>query len=492
MKRRPGLRRTLLLGLLTAILLAWLGGVMLVFQQARDEVSEVFDAHLARSARVLDSLLLHEVGEDMEVADDIRAAYQQVSPEDRQRYPLLAALAGRFHSGKQEEVLDFSKAAGLLHRYESGLALVARYRDDGVMLRTPGAPLFPIHHPGFFDYSDGSGDWRGFGLLDPDSGFLVQVAEQQRIRANLVNAIATHSLAPFLLILPLLAWIIWISVGRALRPLFQLTSEVELRAPGSLAPLPDQHTPVEVLPLVNALNGLLRRVAAALENEHRFTADAAHELRTPLAAIKAHAQLARDQAMDPDLISTLNQVLVGTDRGTHLVAQLLAQARADAASGDTRKHAIDLTECARTVLAALAAQAVERHIDLSLEAASGIAIRGNRIGLDLLLRNLIDNALRYTNNCGRVVVRIIPQPDSLLLEVADNGPGVPDNEQPFLFERFFRGSSALAEGSGLGLSIVKCIAEQHHARLSLGSGLDGQGLTVRCRFPLPASVEPVG
>jgi len=485
MKRRPGIRRALLLGLLSAILLAWLAGAVLVFRQARQEVSEVFDAHLARSARVLSSLLRHEVDEDQEIARRIQAVYQEVGIDDPQHYPKLASLVASYRPGRHEEVLDFGMAAvGMLHRYESDLALVARYRDGNLMLRTPEAPPFQTDHPGFFDFSGPTGTWRGFGLLDPANGFLVQVAEKQQIRAHLVDAIASRSLAPFLLILPLLALIIWLGVGRALRPLLQLTSEVKLRVPGSLVPLTDSHTPVEVLPLVSALNGLLRRIATALEHERRFTADAAHELRTPLAAIKAHAQLAREQASDPQMATALDQVLTGTDRATHLVTQLLAQARADSATGDDPGERVELVEIARTTLSGLAAQAVTRHIDLSLEATGTVSILGNGTALEVLLRNLVDNALRYTPSGGCVVVLVSLQGAEALLQVADNGPGVLADERQHLFERFFRGSSVRADGSGLGLSIVKRIAELHHARVALGGGLDGQGLAVSCWFAL--------
>jgi two-component system sensor histidine kinase QseC len=264
--------------------------------------------------------------------------------------------------------------------------------------------------------------------------------------------------------------------------------EVSKREPDALHPIDGADTPSEVHALLTALNKLFERLASAMRRERQFTADASHELRTPLAALKTHLQVARAQSAEPATRASLDQALEGVDRATHSVEQLLVLARADAAQTRAMVDTpVDLREIASAVVSRLSQQAVERDIDLGLDAAEAISVRGDATALQLLARNLVDNAVRYTPPGGTVTVKVTRDAQSASLEVADDGVGVPIEERPKIFNRFHRGSGEQAlgaDGSGLGLAIVKRIADLHGARIVLGEGLNGRGLRVRLEFAL--------
>ena len=288
-------------------------------------------------------------------------------------------------------------------------------------------------------------------LAHPPSTSAAHFAEE---REEVAGEIAEQLLKPMLFALPALALLLVIAIGFALRPLRQLARDVEQRAPDRLDPLPLAGLPAEVEPLVNRLNNLFADIMRALENERRFTADAAHELRTPLAALKAQAQVALASVDAAERQHALAQILVGCDRATHLVAQLLTLARLDADTPHPMQD-VALRPIAEEVLAMSAGDAIERHCELVL--ADGDArVRGDDALLQAMLRNLVDNALRHSG-ASQIEVGILRHGQQAVLTVNDDGRGIPATELGAVQQRFRRGASAdfsSASGSGLGLSIV--------------------------------------
>jgi two-component system sensor histidine kinase QseC len=299
-------------------------------------------------------------------------------------------------------------------------------------------------------------------------------------RRELAHEIAEHLLLPMLVALPGLAVVLVVAVGLALRPLRRLADDVGARGPERLSAIDTAGVPRETLPLVERLNTLFAGVERALANERRFTADAAHELRTPLAAIKAQAQVAQGASDDAERRHALQQIVAGCDRATRLVAQMLALARLDA--GATREfHLLALRPLAAEVLADCAGEAVARGCELAL--ADGDAqLKGDAELLRALLRNLVENALRH-GAPRQVRVNIREADGSAVLAIADDGKGIPTAERAAVLQRFRRGAGADFSGSGLGLSIAYRIAELHGATLRLDEGIAGRGVEARLEFP---------
>jgi two-component system sensor histidine kinase QseC len=481
------IRRRLLVGLTAVVLLLW--GIVgaFVYRAAQEEVEEVFDAALAQEARVLATLLLHEAEEEEERTRYLQQLLEELGPSALEESPLLAQLAEQYlGNGEEEDYLTpLSQGDAPGHRYESKIAFLVRYADGRVMIRSPNAPTFDVPPIGFHTLEWEATPWRVFGLELPDSGLLVQVSEKQSVRQETVRYILVNSLWPMVLSLPVLGLIIYGLVGSGLRPLQRVAESVGRRDPGSLQPISTDAVPGEVVPMVEALNGLFQRVHHTLENERRFTANAAHELRTPLAALKTQAQAAQLNGGSGKFAPFLEQIVVGVDRATHLLEQLLTLARADAQQSETiLQRQADLHGVARNLLAAIGEQALAKEINLSMEGETQPTfVRGDGDALAILLRNLVDNAIRYTPAGGEVTVRILKDADGVSLEVVDSGPGIPQAQRDTLFRRFQRGEGVEVNGSGLGLSIVKQIAHLHQAEVSLSEGADGKGLVVRISFP---------
>ncbi|MCF8200123.1 MAG: GHKL domain-containing protein, partial [Sulfuritalea sp.] len=298
-------------------------------------------------------------------------------------------------------------------------------------------------------------------LAHPPSTSAAHFAEE---REEVANEIAEHLLKPMLFALPALAVLLVIAIGFALAPVRQLARDVAARAPDHLEPLPVAELPAEVAPLVTRLNSLFADIARALENERRFTADASHELRTPLAALKAQAQVALASVDAKEKQHALNQILVGCDRATHLVTQLLTLARLDANKAHPMQT-LALRPIAEQVLAMSAGDAIETHCELALRDGDATVL-GDAVLLQVLLRNLIDNALRH-GKATQVEVSITARQNRTLLSVSDNGCGIADDERERVKQRFYRSATADFSGSGLGLSIVKRIAELHGGALDI-------------------------
>lgn len=321
----------------------------------------------------------------------------------------------------------------------------------------------------------------------PGSGkgaILIQVAEKTRLRDEFARQILFKMFAPQGILVVLAALTVWFGVGIGLRALTSIRAQIERRSHVDLSPLRSDETPAEVLPLIGAMNELLSRLNAALTGQQRFIADAAHQLRTPIAALKAQAELALREVSDEKNRATLLQLHSAAEHASRLVSQLLTLARAEPGSHrSVLREPVELSTLAREAAMEWVPQALQRGIDLGFDDASVEAtVSADPFLIRELLNNLIDNALNYTPGGGQVTVRVAGSAETPSLEVEDNGPGIPAEERERVFERFYRIPDSRAEGCGLGLAIVREIAQGHGARVEALPRTEGRGTLMRVSF----------
>jgi two-component system, OmpR family, sensor kinase len=324
-------------------------------------------------------------------------------------------------------------------------------------------------------------DWRVYTLVQGTHA--LQVAEAQDEREAIATQTALRTLVPFLALIPFFGVLMWVGVGRGLAPLEAMSRAVAKRRPNAMAPLEERALPDELQPLGASLNGLLERLSEALASQRRFTADAAHELRTPLAALKLQLDLARRATQPAERSAALDDLEAGVARTSHVVEQLITLAHVEPEAMAQKRTACDLVAIAKEAIVARAALASDKAIDLGLARATPAIVDGDPASLGILLSNLIDNALRYTPRGGRIDVAVDQDERGATLSVADTGPGIPPDARERVFDRFYRGEVNEESGSGLGLSIVRRIADAHHATITLDAPAEGSGLIVRVRFP---------
>lgn len=326
--------------------------------------------------------------------------------------------------------------------------------------------------------------WRVNTVYNPSNQLTIMVAEQANYRQRLENRLTQDSIFIMLITYPFLGFLIWIIVGRGLDILNKVTREVRNRAPNNLSPVNVEAIPTEIEPLIDELNSLFDRLQEAFERYQRFTADAAHELKTPLAALSAQIQVALRADTPEGRNQALLKVLSGVNRSTHVVQQLLTLSRMVPEASINEPTQVNLAREASDVAALLAPEAIAKNIDLELLSPNCKAtILGNVTAISILIRNLIDNAIRYSPEKSTVKIDVKDNGDTVTLIVSDNGPGIPEELRARVFERFFRVIGTKATGSGLGLGIVQQIAKLHYARIELLTTDTGQGLTVRVTFP---------
>jgi two-component system sensor histidine kinase TctE len=313
---------------------------------------------------------------------------------------------------------------------------------------------------------------------------LIQVAETRKKREALASRIISGVLLPQFAIIPLAVILVWLGLSRGLRPLSRLRERMARRRPGDLSPLNIRGTPEELQPVLRSFNELLGRLEENLQAQQRFIADAAHQMKTPMTGLRMQAELAMREADPVQLRRSVEQIAVGAERAGHLISQLLTLARAEASHEKLHRFEIvDLQSMARSVTLEWVDRAHAKHIDLGFEEAEWpLAIDGVPLLLRELLKNLLDNAIKYTPAGGRVTVRLIAA-EHALLEVEDDGIGVPEEDRERVFERFYRVLGTDADGSGLGLPICREIAEQHRATIRLAAGREGRGTCVVVAFP---------
>ena len=302
---------------------------------------------------------------------------------------------------------------------------------------------------------------------------LVQVAETLEKRKTLATEIVKGTMVPQFVTLPLAVLLVWLALVRGIKPLAQLEKRIRARKPDDMSPLDDTAVPEEVAPLVSSMNDLLSRLKVSLNTQKRFLADAAHQLKTPLAGLRIQADLAQRETNADELKKSLKHIGQSSIRATHTVNQLLALARAETTGRSLAKQRVDLVLIVSEVMADSVPHALEKKIDLGYEGpAAGeqnTSIEGNPTLLKELVRNLLDNAINYTPGKGQVTLRLMADRFSgvLLLLVEDSGPGIPESERELVFQPFYRALGTNVDGSGLGLAIVLEIAAQHDAAISI-------------------------
>ena len=398
------------------------------------------------------------------------------------------------HSGAlnllQEDSKDqvFYSLSGWQEEYQFG------YAD------LPAPPLSADDAPVFYETNYMGRQMRLMAAIVPETD-----VASGRVRVVIGKTLVLHDeravewmwrVLPLQLLLVLLTGItLWWGVGRGLRPLTQLRNEVKRRSSMDLSPLPEDQVVAEVRPLIHGFNELLARLDTAFVMKRRFIADAAHQLRTPLTGLKAQAELALRLDDAAEIRHSLEQICKAADHASRLANQLLLLARAEPGA-HLPSNELDLRQLAKSVTESWVLKALEKQIDLGFEADDHDArLLGNAILLGEMLNNLLDNALRYTQCGGRVTVRLRATREALCLEVEDNGPGIPLEERERVFERFHRVLGTNQDGCGLGLAIVREIASQHHATITLLSGAEGEGTTMRVvfsRIALPDAVQQLG
>lgn len=443
------LRRRLVWLLTSTVAAIWLVTAVVVYQRAHHEADELLDTQL------------------MQIADT-----------------LLAIVSGGEVEHFVEELHEHATYTGV------PIAFEIWHGEDGPMKRlatSPGHEAFETGTAlGFSEHPHQASLWRFYAAEDDDEEYRVIVGQDHAAREELAREIGLSLLLPAGLALVLMALAVWAVVGRSLRPVETLAHQVGALDAQALAPLDESAAlPNEIAPLRGALNALIRRVNQAFDSERRFTADAAHELRTPLAALKVQAQVARRAQTDDGRQHALAKVVSGVDRMAHLVEQLLTLARVDPANLGAVPEPLDPAPVVTAVCADLQPQAERQRQSLTVDAAPGCRIAIASGWLQIALRNLIDNASRYAGEGAHIEVRLVHSGTHCSISVADDGPGVAPDLRAQLSARFVRGEVE-GEGCGLGLSIVARIAALSNARLELGDGLPhtdgGRGFAATLHF----------
>ncbi len=455
------IRKRLLFGLLSLMTIACSITLVKNYFDTRHEIQELFDAQLAQSARVLLELSAHEL-------------YEQLAYAAQQGEDISEHIPTQIHKYQQE--IDFQI-------WVEGALLAVRSEN------APSKPFIDKDEV-FSNRVFNDKRWRVYSLSNEQNTIRVQVGQHYDERDQLSNSISTRLLTSFAIMLPLLAVLILASVRQAMAPLKRITDQIEHRQIDNLQPISLARVPQEVAPMIIALNSLFQRLYAAFENITLFTANAAHELRTPLAAQKIHAQVAMQTEDKNARNEALQEVVLGVNRATSLVEQLLTLSRLDPQGALKEDEVANLYKITEDKLAELTPQALEKTIELSLDFKESPLINGKEEMLGILVRNIVENAIRYTPDYGIVEVQVKPQDGKILFSVKDSGPGIPPDEHENVFQRFYRGKGNTSqEGSGLGLAMVHRILQIHNAQITLDKSPFG-GLQVDVLFN-PAKVVPI-
>lgn len=435
----------LVLILLGDALISWL-----VLRDSHHEIEEVYDAQLAQSARLLQGVL-------------------------RQRDPGDADW-GRLHQAFDQAMSRVGEE-GVAHPYETRLTFQVWNSAGELLVRSAEAPVLkaPPATFGSHDLMDNGNDWCAFLLADPQQGLLIWVGERDDIRQDVIQRIMRHTLWPTLLGVPLLTLLIWLVIGWGLEPLRVMARSIRGRTTDTLQPLQLNPLPSDLEPMQTALNRVLVQIDDLLERERRFIADAAHELRTPLAILRIHAQNAQTAVTEEQRREALDFLVSGVDRATRIGSQLLTMARIEPHLSNPVRSRVQLTELVREELAELTPLAMEKGVELVLEGEEACWVETEPVALAIALQNLVTNALNFSPVGSEVKVII----GAYCLSVEDAGPGIDEAEMGRLLERFY--SRGNANGAGLGLAIVDMIVGKIGCRLVL-QNLEQGGLSARLVF----------
>ena len=483
MLKLQSIRQRLLLGLLGSFVLIWLLIAVMAYKSSSHESQEIYDAALASYARIIASLMVHEAEEEQELEEQLSLLIKELGNDIVLKSSVLANLKKTLDIKTEEDYMSLDLTANIKgHSYESQFAFIILNKSGKVMLRSRHMTLQTEFRQGFFNTTAQNQSWRVFGLELKESGMQVLVGENLEIRNELQDIIIVNLLWPFMILLPVLGIVIWLAIKKGLGPLERITNTIANRNPRSLSPIKQDSVPEEITPLINALNSLFIRIDKAIDNEKRFTANAAHELRTPLAALKTHAQVIELNANDK-IQSNVNQMIESINRSSHLVEQLLTLSKAEANFNNSMQlHSVDLVSVVKTQLGEFSSKALEKGITPSFKAdRDSYMVMADETLLHVVIRNLLDNAIQYSDKSGQLDVGITKVDDKIQLTFQDDGPGIEEEKINLMTQRFQRGDHPDNPGAGLGLYIVKQIMDIFNASLNFFNK-QPTGLIVQLEF----------
>lgn len=453
------IRQYLLLGMFASLLLAFMVSLLISYRAINYEIAEVYDAQLVQDARFIEGFLNQK---------SYKIDWLHIS----QALAHINQLG--FNQGEE------ANADG--HSYERKMAIQVWDNQGNLLLTTPNAPqhaLSPLKK-GFFRQQHSNHDWYIYSHQIPNNKYWLLVAEHADIRneitEKMLSSLLIGSLMSLLLIAVLISWII----KNGLAPLNQLSKAMQARDLDYLQPVQLSQTPPhELKPVLQALNHLLQRLDEGLERERRFLADAAHELRTPLAVLKLQLQVAQQAPTLNEMRQGVDNALLGVNRSTHTVEQLLTLARIEANKQTLQRESIDMVALAQEVVANLFPLALDKQQDIELlYTQETVLYTGNRLLLSILLRNLLSNAIYYSPMHAQISVKVEALNNGVLWAVYDSGQGVPAEDIPRLMQRFYRHQQSKdSAGTGLGLSIVQKVVELHQGKVNIYNQKTG-GLAV--------------
>jgi len=442
---KHSLHRRLLIILSVSVVAAWLATAFFTYWDTKRQINTMLDEGMVQSANLILSLLDHLPPEDWKNIILKRRPDQMV--------------AYRFGGSETQEEAASPDMPDHLERR----------RNDG-----------------FSSFTNRAEKWRLYKAVN-DRGSWVEIAQRQKVRDQMAENVATHIIHPVWLAVPLLAAMIWLSIRWGLTPLQTVARYVGSREASNLQPIKSDDAPSEIRPLITALNQLFQRIDRSMEKERQFTDDAAHELRTPLAAIKTHADVALQASSKEERIRAVQSLVEGADRAIRLVHQLLILARLDHQTTMADQTSVNLNDCLIDSVIEEMPNATTKNIDLGISGKTdGTAtVEGNGDLLRILIGNIVSNAIRYTAPEGTVTVAVHLEATATVLEVNDSGPGIPEESFSRVFDRFYRVEGSSEQGCGLGLSIASRVAEIHGAHIQLENASPTGGLQARVIFPMP-------
>lgn len=457
------LRSQLLLRLIIVSILLVGGTTWLGYEDVRKETRELFDAQLARSARLILSLAQAQNG---------AAGFARI-----QEYLDENGLSVMYIDFEETDDEQQPEDA---HLYETKLAFQIWDNEGNLVVKSYNAPLEPLtmQDAGFSNIVVDEFKWRTFSLLSSNQQYRCITAERLDVRNDLIVKISNDLFYMFIILVPALSLILYISIDKGLKPLQLLAAQINRRGGDNLELITSDYRYSEIVTIKNALNRLLHRLNDTLAREKRITSDAAHELRTPLAAIRLHTELAKAAKNKQQQDESLDQVIQGVDRTTHLVEQLLTLARLEPELLANDFAEVDLTALIIDECALLSPLAIEKDIELSFDEPESVHINGHESSLRLLIRNLLTNAISYTPAAGKVMISLASKARKAILIIEDSGPGISKEERKRVMERFYRAGNHQEPGCGIGLSIVDRVVEMHQGSLQLAQADSGQGLKV--------------
>ncbi len=443
------LRKKLLLYISLPLLLASIITLSIAFKSAWNEIEEVYDAQLVNYAKVISQLLEHELIEE----------------ESNDAFTILGG------------------ASSLQHQYEKNLALRV-WHNNKLITQTVSAKEFKGFQapPGFSDQYISDEKWRFFVFLETKNNIKVETSERYSIRYELIAAITAALIIPLIILIPLALFIVWKAINTNFKPIVSISSRMDKRSSNDLSPISYSRLPSEISPLIEAINRLLERISCTLKREKEFTDHAAHQLLTPLAAMKTQAQVMQKRVESlehkkPENSEDLNYLLQSIDRSAHMVEQLLSLSRLQ--NNKFPFALFNLSDCLTEVIGGSSKVLEKKNIKLSINIEENVEVLGDSPSISIMITNLLENALKYTPINGFISINLSTNG---ILSIQDSGPGIAEENHKKVFERFFREKGVSENGSGLGLSIVKWIADAHQLRLSLKNNDSTAGLSVSIFF----------